>query len=323
MTSLARERVLVTGGSGFLGAHLTRRLVADGADVHVTSRLPPSAWRLRDVDDVGIHPLDVADANAVATVGANVRPNVVFHLAAFSHVGRSWQHVDECIRTNVQGTAVLLHALEQHACERFVFLSTSDVYGRADVPWREDGDAQPLSPYAASKLAAESYCRMLHRAAGMPVVILRPFSAYGPMQETDRLIPELIVRALRVEDIALTRGTQTREFTYVDDVVDAMVRAASTDTDDAQGRVFNVGSGEEVSVRRVVETVLDALGNPVTARFGARPERPGEITRVVSDTTAARIALQWAPTVTLGDGIARTVEWYRAHIDDGVLAEPS
>jgi dTDP-glucose 4,6-dehydratase len=312
MPTFGSTRALVTGGTGFIGSHLTRRLLAEGADVHaVTSRASSTyPWRLLDVRErISLHEVDLTDAAAVTALAAEVRPGHVFHLAADTHVGRSWQRVDECLRTNVQGTVTLLRAIADHGCDRFVHVSTGDVYGRVAVPFREDARVNPMSPYAVSKYAAECYCLMFQRSEGWPVVVLRPFNAYGPAQSPDRVIPELIVRALRGEDVELTRGLQTREFNYVEDLVDGMVRAACAPG--IEGEVFNLGCGEERAIRDVVGVTLQLLGNPVEARFGALPERPGEIGRVLSDSSRARERLQWAPRVSLRDGLKRTVDWYR------------
>jgi UDP-glucose 4-epimerase len=312
MPTFGSTRVLVTGGTGFIGSHLTRRLVAEGAEIHaITTRVSATyPWRLLDVrEGISLYPVDLTDAGAVEALVAQVRPTHVFHLAADTHVGRSWQRIDECLQTNVRGTVTLLSAVAAHGCERFVHVSTSDVYGRVEVPFREDAAVNPMSPYAASKYAAECYCLMFHRSRSWPVVVLRPFNAYGPAQSPDRVIPELIVRALLGEDVELTQGLQTREFNYVEDLVEGMVRAACAPG--IEGEVFNLGCGEEVAIREVVGMVLELLGNPIEARFGALPERPGEITRVLSDSSRARERLGWVPQVALRDGLERTAAWYR------------
>src|SRR5262249_31551377 len=142
--------------------------------------------------------------------------------------------------------------------ERFVYVGTGDVYGDAPAPFREDGPVSPLSPYAVSKYAAERYCRMFHQAYGWPIVCVRPFNAYGPWQSTDRVIPEIILTGLTRKPLKMTEGRQTREFTYVDDEVDAFVRALTVPSVD--GEVFNIGSGQEMSMRDITLSVLHRLG---------------------------------------------------------------
>ena len=197
---------------------------------------------------------------------------------------------------------------------RFVNVGTSEIYGDVPAPFREDQPVRPISPYAASKYGAECFARVLHQGRGAPIVFLRPFNAYGPAQSTDRVIPEIIVRALRGEPVRMTQGRQTREFNYVADLVDAMVRAAATDG--VEGELFNLGCGEDVAVRDVASTVLAMLGNPVEAHFGALPERPTEIWTMRSDSRRAVDRLGWKPQHSLSDGLAKTIAWYRRELAD-------
>jgi nucleoside-diphosphate-sugar epimerase len=312
MSTPATTRVLVTGGTGFLGSHLTRRLAAHDVDVHLTTRGSSSRfpWRLADVGErISLHQADVTDPAAVEAVISEVQPVLAFHLAAHTHAGTSWQHVDECLQTNVQGTVAVLRALGRHGCQRIVHVSTGDVYGNVPVPFREDMALDPRSPYAVSKVAAEQLCRLFHQTEGAPVVVVRPFTTYGPAQSADRLVPDVVLGALRGEHLSLTEGRQTREFTYVDDVVEGLLLAAHVPG--VEGELFNLGGGEEAAVRDVVERVLALLGNPVEARFGALPGRPGDVPRMLSDSGRARARLGWAPEVTLDEGLGRTVAWYR------------
>ncbi len=319
MAPSGAARALVTGGSGFVGAALARRLVAAGFDVHVTTRGREldGGWRLRDLEGrLAVHRVDLRDADDVRAVAATVRPGLAFHLAASAHAGAPWSALDECLRTNVRGTVTLVQALAEAGCGRVVHLSTADVYGGAPVPSHEGSVPEPRSPYAVSKLAAEACCRALAATEGVPVVVLRPSTTYGPGQRPDRLIPEVVVRALRGEEIELTAGRQTREPTYVDDLVEGVVAAACTPA--AAGEVLNLGSGEEVEVRAIVEQILQVVGAPASAaHFGALPDRPGAVPRMASDSSRARSLLGWAPKVSLRDGLERTVAWYRERLRAG------
>jgi nucleoside-diphosphate-sugar epimerase len=306
MAELTDRRVLVTGAAGFIGSHLVRRLVAEGADVHALVRPARTPTRC---DHVTEHEADITDRAAMDALAARVAPSVVFHLAAFSHVGRSWDDPDGCMRTNVDGTANLLGALGG-SYDRFVATSSSDVYGNADVPFREDAPTDPRSPYARSKQAVEDLCRDHHEAHGRPIVVARPFNAYGPGQPSDRVIPDTIVRALRGEDLFLTSGEQTREFNYVADIVDGYVLLATTEGID--GEVFNLGGGREIRVKDVVIQILELLGDPIKPHFGALEHRPDEIWRMFCDPSKARSRLGWTPRYDLRDGLTETIAWYRA-----------
>ena len=316
MGTLRDKSVLVTGACGFIGSHLTRRLLAEGAEVHamtseVSSEFPRRLHDLRGT--VVMHEGNLMDRSAMDAIVRASRPSHIFHLGAYTHVGKSWQRVDECIQANIQGTINLLQALADTGYARFVNTGTSEIYGDIDVPFREDAIVNPISPYSVSKYAAERFCRLFQRAYGWPIVLLRPFNAYGPSQTPDRVIPEIIVRALRGEELAMTQGRQTREFNYVEDLAEGFVLAATTP--DVEGEIFNIGGGEEISMRDVATLILDVMGNPIEAKFGALPERPTEIMRMYCDSTKARDRLGWAPKHSLREGISKTIEWYRTELE--------
>jgi nucleoside-diphosphate-sugar epimerase len=240
-------------------------------------------------------------------------PQVVFHLGAYTHVGKSWDRVDECIQTNIHGTVNLLQALSRCDYRRFVYTSTSEVYGDVEVPFREGSIVDPLSPYAVSKYAGEKFCRMLHRGKAWPIVVVRPFNAYGPAQSPDRVIPEIIVKALQGDRLAMTEGLQTREFNYVEDLADGFIRAATTEG--IEGDVFNIGGGAEVSMRDLATLILDLMDNPITAEFGTLPNRPTEIWSMRSDITKAKAILGIGEARPLEQGLALTIAWYRRELE--------
>jgi UDP-glucose 4-epimerase len=240
-------------------------------------------------------------------------PEIVFHLGAYTHVGKSWHRVDECVQTNVHGTVNLLQVLARSDYRRFVYTSTSEVYGDVAVPFSEDSVVEPLSPYSVSKYAAERFCRMFHKGRGWPIVVVRPFSAYGPAQSPDRIIPEIIVKALRGERLAMTEGRQTREFNYVEDLADGFVRAATAP--DVEGEVFNIGGGQEISMRDLAVTILDLMDNPITAEFGALGNRPNEIWSMRADVGKATERLGLRPARPLRQGLEQTIAWYRRELE--------
>ncbi|HVU71879.1 MAG TPA: SDR family NAD(P)-dependent oxidoreductase [Mycobacteriales bacterium] len=309
---LKGTRVLVTGASGFIGSHLTRRLVEDGAVVHALTSTVSSIYpqRILDIrDQITLHEGSLDDRSAMDALADAARPEYVFHLGAYTHVGKSWQRVDECIQVNVQGTVNLLQALAPLGYKKFVYTGTSEIYGDVDVPFREDGPVNPISPYSVSKYAGEKYCRMFFQGKQWPIVMVRPFNAYGPAQSPDRVIPEIIVRALRKQRLAMTQGKQTREFNYVTDIADGFVRAALFGE---PGRLYNIGGGQEVerSMRDLATTILRLMGDPIEPEFGALPERPTEIWRMYAASERARTELGWAPQLTFEQGLQNTIDWY-------------
>ena len=310
MTPLSEARVLVTGASGFIGSHLVRRLVSDGAEVHALTSTVSSVYPIRLSDlrgSITLHEGSLNDRSAMDAVVGMVRPTHVFHLGAYTHVGKSWQRVDECVQTNVQGTVNLLEALDGRY-ERFVYTGTSEIYGDIEVPFRETDLVNPISPYSVSKYAGERFCRMFHQGYDWPIVMVRPFNAYGPWQTPDRVIPEIIGRALRGGELKMTQGRQTREFNFVEDLADGFARIGFTSG--IEGELFNLGCGEEVSMRDLAVTVLGLMGDPIEPHFGALADRPTEIWRMFCDSTKAREVLGWEPPHSLSEGLEKTIAWY-------------
>ena len=268
--------------------------------------------RLVDLRDrLALHEASLTDRGALELVAADVKPQYVFHLGAYTHVGKSWQRVDECIQVNVQGTVNLLQALAPYDVEKIVYTGTSEIYGDVDVPFREDGPVNPISPYSVSTYAGERYCRMVHQGKGWPIVMVRPFNAYGPAQSPDRVIPEIIVRALRGQPLRMTQGRQTREFNYATDIAAGFLAAGLRGE---PGRLYNIGCGQEVSMADLATTVLRLMGDPIEAQLGALPDRPTEIWRMFADASRARSELGWRPEVSLEDGLRKTIEWYTAEL---------
>jgi len=316
-TRLAGRRVLVTGAGGFIGSHVTRALLSAGAEVYAMSASVSSLLPVRLADiaaDIRIVEANVADRSAMDAMARSVKPELIAHLAAFTHVGKSFRRVDENITTNIHGTVNLLLALDGQY-ERFVYTGTSEIYGDIPTPFREDAQVNPVSPYSVSKYSGERYCRMFHQAYDWPIVCLRPFNAYGPWQTPDRIIPEIVLTALRRGRLRTTEGQQTREFNYVTDLADGFVAALGAPGVD--GEVINLGCGEDIAIRDLTRKVLELMGNPIEPEIGALAQRPTEIWSMYSDNTKARELLGWAPSHSLDEGLAETIEWYRENWEAG------
>jgi len=164
-----------------------------------------------------------------------------------------------------------------------------------------------------AKYAGEHYCRLFHQSHGWPIVRVRPFNAYGPGQSPDRVIPEIIGRALRKQPLKMTQGKQTREFNYVEDLADGFLALATTPG--IEGELFNLGGGEEISMRDLATKILAMMGNPIEAEFGAMPERPTEIWRMHCDNSKIRERVGWQPSTSLDDGLRRTIDWFSGALE--------
>ncbi|GAB0056941.1 UDP-glucose 4-epimerase [Candidatus Magnetaquicoccaceae bacterium FCR-1] len=313
MTSLSRQRVLITGGSGFIFSHLTRRLVAMGAEVAVLVRYGSviDNVRIADVwDDVHVIEADIRDLDALRAIRA-FAPQVVYHAAAYNHVGGSFGKFNEVLDVNAKGTANVLESCENF--ERFIYISTSEVYGHQTEPiFAESMEPHPVSPYSVGKFAGELYCRMKMERMDQPIVVLRPFNAFGPYQTVRAVIPEMIEACLLGRTVRSTEGRQTREFNFVENLVDGFVLAAEKEA--AIGQVINLGSGEEIAIRDLITRIHAETGSTSKLEIGALPNRPTEIWRMSASNDRARERLGWSPRVSFNDGLTRTIAWYREYL---------
>ena len=302
-------RVLVTGGTGFMGRHLVRALHARGDEVVVVGRRAHPGQVPGLPAEITYRAGDVGSAWFDALVG-EMRPERVFHLASAVDVSRDLDAIELQVGATQMTAVHVARACLAHGVGRLVHVGTCEEYGNGPAPFRETQDPAPVSPYSAAKVAATAFVRMLCSSFGLRAVIVRPFLTYGPEQESNLLIPALIRSALAGHDFPMTGGEQTREFNYVDDIVAGFLRAA--DAPGVEGLTINLGCAEPRRIRDVAQLVLDLMGNPVRAEFGRLPYRPGETWEFYCDNTRARELLGWRPTVSLQDGLQRTIAWHRA-----------
>ena len=302
------SRALVTGASGFIGGRLCRRLLADGEEVHAISRRP------HEDDAVRWWQSDLGDADEVARTLGRIRPDVVYHLAGYVTGSRELDAVLPSLRDNLVSAVNVLVAAARIGCS--VVLA-----GSQEEPEPAAEDPVPASPYAAAKLAVGSFARMLHALHGLQVVNLRIFMVYGPGQhDRTKLVPYVITSLLRAAPPKLSSGARPVDWVYVDDVVDAFVSACSRS--DLAGASLDIGTGELVTIRAIVERIAETVGTGVQPDFGALPERPLEIVRA-ADVERTKDILGWQPRTTLTEGLRSTVDWYRAQLEREERSVPS
>jgi len=303
---------LVTGATGFIGSHLARKLLEEGAEVHVLLKKDSNQFRIQDIlGSLTIWYGDLRDYPSICLCIRNSRPQIIFHLAALRDVRRDFELINPMIDINIKGTLNFLRGVieEKVPLERFINTGTSEEYGDGTAPFREDQREIPVSPYSASKVAVTYFCQMLYKTIGLPIITLRPFIVYGPFQDTDMFIPSLIKHCLEGKDFLMTEGDQTREFTYIDDIIEAYLLAARSP--EAVGGVINIGNGVEHRIRDVAEKVVRMLGNPIRLLIGALPKRPGETMNFFCNNEKAKRLLGWSPKIGLDEGLERTIDWYK------------
>ncbi|PYM17615.1 MAG: LPS biosynthesis protein WbpP [Candidatus Rokuibacteriota bacterium] len=309
-------RFLVTGGAGFIGSHLVERLLTDGAAVRVLDNFSTGAEKNLSFADgfsdrLDIVRGDVRDLDTVLRAAEGVE--VIFHQAAMRSVPRSVADPLGANDNNVTGTLHVLEAARRSGVPRVVYASSSSVYGDApDLPKREDQAPSPISPYAVSKAAGEQYARVFTRLYGVGTTGLRYFNVFGPRQdptsEYAAVIPRFILWALAGEPLEVHGdGRQSRDFTYVDNVVHANVLAARAAQ--AAGEVLNVGCGSRISLLDIIETLESILARKLERRH--TPARAGDVAHTLADVERARRLLGYVPEVPFAEGFDRTVRYFR------------
>jgi nucleoside-diphosphate-sugar epimerase len=309
------ENYLVSGGAGFIGSHLARRLVATGAKVRVADNLATGQrHRLHDLEGaIEFLQLDLAEPAACAKAVENI--DYVLHQAAIPSVQRSVRNPVETNRANIIATLNLLEAARDAKVRRFVYASSSSAYGDTPVlPKREDMPPDPLSPYALQKFAGERYCQLFFRLYQLETVSLRYFNVFGPSQDPDSeysaVIPKFTNRLRQGAPlIVYGDGEQSRDFTYIDNVVEANLLALRAPR--APGAVINVGCGERITLNGLINHLEEIFQARATVQY--EPQRPGDVRHSLADISRARDLLGYEPKIAIVEGLRRTVEWFRSN----------
>lgn len=311
-------RILVTGGAGFIGSHLCERLLVLGHRVTILDDLndfySPAAKRANLAAVAAAGPAeirigDIRDAQAVEDVVASCRPEAMIHLAARAGVRPSLEHPLLYEETNVRGTLLLLEAARRHGVKKFIFASSSSVYGAANrVPFREEDHPNlPISPYAATKIAGEKLCFTYAHLYGIRTVCLRFFTVYGPRQRPDLAIHKFARLMASGKPIPFFGdGTTGRDYTYIEDILAGILAALDYD---CPYDIFNLGNSHPVSLNEMVKTLEEALG--CKAILDRQPEQPGDVPITYADISKSARLLGYLPRTPFAEGIRRFAEWFR------------
>lgn len=309
------KRILVTGAGGFIGARLVHALTSEGHETHAALRPGGDSWRLRGVADVRRHEVPLTDPAAVFSLLNDVRPEWIFHTAAHGAYADQ-RDPRRIVEDTVLASAVILDAAARTGVETFIHTGSSSEYGFADHAPAEDELPRPNSLYAVGKLAATLYGQHVAASTGMKVVTARLYSVYGPLEAPERLIPTLLVRASRGMLPPLANPETSRDFVYVDDVVQALLVMAR-DSAVSAGSVFNVGTGRQVALGEVVALAREIFGVTESPAWCSFPDRSWDSATWQANPDRL-LRAGWRPATTLADGLARTMTWL--HSDDAMRA---
>ena len=315
--ALEGKEILVTGGAGFIGSEVARTLLRECEDVTVRIFDDFSFGGLFNFHDLleskherlCIAKGDLTDKTSVKRAVKNA--NVIFHLAAHSFIPECYTHPENFVNSNIVGTFNLLTSILNSKIERFVYVSSCEVYGAAEyLPMDEDHPTRPRSTYAASKLAAENLVYTLYMERGIPAVILRPFNTYGPRDSHPRIIPEIISQLSRGNTLRLGNTSTTRDFSFVSDIANGIVKAATIN--EGVGEVINLGSGKETSIKELIDLITDIMKvDHYHVVFDKKRLRPYDVERSFANTAKAERLLNWKPVTSLRKGLEKTIEWYK------------
>ncbi len=306
-------RIFLTGATGFIGSHLLSRLV--NHETYSLERYNTTRYAQGFLRSVRTVFADLRDAHAVRGVIRQTKPDIVIHLASISPVAYSYEHPQEVIEASLTATVNIAEAClrEVPHFRQFLFASTSETYGNGPVPKTEDTPQNPNSPYAVGKLAAEKYLLYMRDAYNFPVTVLRPFNTYGRKRDKHFIVEKIIVQMLTESQVLLGDPEPIRDLLYVDDHVSAYLTCLENES--ALGQVFNFCTGHGVCIKDLVKLVADIAEFRGEVVWNTVPDRPLDINVLVGSNAKARRELDWGPTVSLEEGLVRTIAYWRTQIE--------
>lgn len=305
------KKILITGATGFVGANLARRVVKEDFEVHILIRQNSNLWRIKDtILKLHLHQVDILQKRLLKKQLQKIKPQIIFHLANTPLYGGIHPSVRPYIDVNLVGTINLIEACDDIDYECFINTGSSAEYGPKMTIMKEDDICQPLSLYAVTKLAGTNYASYYGRENKKPIITFRLFSPFGPYDDPKRLVSQVIYNALANKKIFLSNPKAVRDYIYINDVADAYIKAIAK-AKDYPGEIFNLGSGQETPIEKVVEEILKLTKSKSIIRWGMLKTRPFESKKWQGDIEKVTKAFNWRPKYSLTTGIKETVEWFK------------
>jgi len=311
IANLSGKKILITGAGGFVGSMLLRRIVNDcpQAKVFITLRESSNTWRIKDLlKKVKVIPIDLTNGEELKKHLNKVKPDIIFHLAVYGAYSKQ-NSLEMAVQTNIVGTTNLLLALQDINYQLFVNTGSSSEYGYKTCSMKESDLLEPNSYYSATKGAATLICNTHGLIENKPIVTIRLFSIFGPYEEPGRLIPTVIIKALENQPISVVGNNQTRDFVYVEDLVDAYLMCTKLSKFDQ--RTFNICSGKQTSIEKIARMVVRLAKSKSEVSVGNYPARPWDTSFWVGNGNLSKDVLKWQPSRSLSEGLLETIGWFK------------
>ncbi len=309
MKNLKNKKILITGGAGFIGSHLVKRLHNLQSKVYVTVKYNSiiDNPRLAGIwDKINIIETDLRNQDSVSDL-AKTNFDLIFHLAAYNHVGDSFKHILENINSNLISTINLLNSGPKY--KKFIHVGTSEIYGHQKIlPFNEKEKPNPMSPYALSKYSSELFTILKSKQSKTEILCVRPFNTFGPYQSEKAVIPEIIMKCLNNQTIFTTKGKQTREFNFVENIIDGLLllnQKVSKSIDP-----INIGSNKPITIKSLVKKIHKMTNSKSKLKIGHLKYRPNEIWKMSANNKII-LSKGWRPKVSFDDGLKLTINWYK------------
>ncbi|PGL77085.1 CDP-abequose synthase [Bacillus thuringiensis] len=309
MTSFKNKTFLITGGYGFIGSHLARRLLNLQARIVLFIRTPSNFWRLKDIiKNIETYEIDIRDRKQVQDAIKKVNPDYIFHLAAY---GVNSAHTDymHAIETNIIGTCNIIQAAKLVNCKKIINFGSSSEYGNKMEPIHENMLLTPVDIYGSTKAAATILAHQIASENSINLITLRPFGIFGESEEPHKIFSYIILQVLQNKDVNLTFCNQLRDYCYIENIIDACILAVENTT--VQNEIFNIGSGTIYPLKHYVELLFKHLKTNSRPNYGAIPSRTNERWVPEADVQKIKNSLSWEPRINIEEGIIKTVNWYK------------
>jgi nucleoside-diphosphate-sugar epimerase len=308
------KNILITGGAGFVGANFCHKFLELGCDVNLIDRQESNLWRLKDLKEkIKLNFIDLRNYNELESFIIKLNPQIILHFAAYGTYPKEQKDIKNTIETNLLGTINLVNACSKIKLECFINTGSSSEYGIKERPMAETDFLEPDNLYGITKAASTMYCQNMAKKSGLPIVTMRPFSAYGYFEEKDRLIPTIIKACLANEELKLSSPNSVRDFIFIEDIINAYLLAIEN-IQKIKGEVFNLGTGKQGTIDEVVKTVKKITDSTTEPKYGQIEPAQFEPKNWVADISKIKKTLNWQPKYNLEKGLEKNIEWFKKNL---------